>query len=273
MSAPRSPRRSPCSGEVARRQLQAAVEYVYQFHDPTVAAIAMFAFSTEAVMLARDARVRDHPAIYRRRLELHPGKSARQATSHETGPRRVTRKTASNRTYAQIAARNRALDAVAKMRRNGMSLTRAAREARSTPDAVRRYAGNALEQQGSRWVAKPNDRLLRRQLTTIIGIHGEPVEALVETRSSRQSSEIGQHNSDRSAFVSASTSPAAKREARARLVLRHGKRAGLRAELPDGTVIDNPRFYGEPEGLQHLAVETDLSDLDYGSDAPTRFSR
>jgi hypothetical protein len=137
---------------------------------------------------------------------------------------------------------------------------------------VHRYAGSALERQGSRWVAKPNDRLLRRQFTNIIGLNDEPVEALVETRSFRQSSEIGQHNSDFSVFGSASTSPAAKREARARLAKRHGKHAGLRAELPDGTVIANPRFYGEPDGLQHLAVETDLSDLDYGSDAPTRFS-
>ena len=42
--------------------------------------------------------------------------------------------------------------------------------------------------------------------------------------------------------------------------------------LDDGTVIDNPKFYGDPDGLQHLAAETDLSDLDYGSDPPTRFS-
>jgi hypothetical protein len=137
---------------------------------------------------------------------------------------------------------------------------------------VRRYAGSALERRGSRWVAKPNDRLLRRQFTTIIGPGGEPAEALVETQSFRQSSEIGKHNSDFSIFGSASTSPAAKREARARLVRRHGKRAGCRAELADGTFIDNPKFYGDPDGLQHLAAETDLSDLDYGSDPPTRFS-
>jgi hypothetical protein len=158
------------------------------------------------------------------------------------------------------------------MRRDGRSLTRAAREARTTGDAVRRYAGSALKREGSRWVAEPNDQLLRRQFTKAIGPGGEPVEALVETRSFRQSSEIGKHNSDFSVFGNASTSPAAKREARVRLAKRHGKRAGLRAELYDGTVIDNSRFYGDPDGLQHLAVEMDLSDLDYGSDAPTRFS-
>jgi hypothetical protein len=121
-------------------------------------------------------------------------------------------------------------------------------------------------------VAKPGDRLLRRQFTSIVGAHGEPAEALVETRSSRQASEIGRHNADISTFMSASVSPKAKREARSRLSHRHGKRAGLRAVLDDGTAVDDPRFYGDPDGLQHLAVETDLSDIDYGSDPPTRFS-
>jgi len=274
VAAQRSHRRAPSPSELARRQLQSADEYVYRFHDPVVAAVAMLALQTKAIMQARPRRARDHSAVYRRRLELHPGKSARQATSHGTGSRRVTPTTARNRPYAQIAARNRALDAVSKMRRSsGMSLTKAAHDVGTTPDAVRRYAGSALEREGSRWVAKPNDKLLRRQFTKVIGPGGEPVEALVETRSFRQSSEIGKHNSDSSTFGSASTSPAVKREARARLASRHGKRAGLRAELYDGTIIDNPRFYGNPDGLQHLAVETDLVDLDFGSDAPTRFSR
>jgi hypothetical protein len=158
------------------------------------------------------------------------------------------------------------------MRRDGVSLTRGARDARTTPDAVRRYAGSALDRRGSRWVAKPSDRLLRRQFTTIVGPGGGPEEALVETRSSRQASEIGRHNADASIFFSASASPVAKREARARLLRRHGKSAGRSATLDDGTVIDNPKFYGDPDGLQHLAAETDLSDFDYGSDPPTRFS-
>jgi hypothetical protein len=158
------------------------------------------------------------------------------------------------------------------MRRDGVSLTRAARDARTTPDAVRRYAGSALERKGSRWVAKPGDRLLRRQFTTIVGPDGRPVEALVETRSFHRASEIGKHNSDISTFLSASASPVAKREARARLLLRHGESAGRSATLDDGTVANDPKFYGDPDGLQHLAVETDLSDLDYGSDPPTRFS-
>jgi hypothetical protein len=122
-------------------------------------------------------------------------------------------------------------------------------------------------------VAKPSDRLLRRQLTTIVGPGGEPTEALVETHSSRQASEIGSHNADRSIFLSASASPVAKREARARLLRRHGKSAGRSATLDDGTVIDDPTFYGDPEGLQHLAVETDLSATSARPSQPSRTDR
>jgi hypothetical protein len=157
VAAQRSHRRAPSPSELARRQLQSADEYVYRFHDPVVAAVAMLALQTKAIMQARPRRARDHSAVYRRRLELHPGKSARQATSHGTGSRRVTPTTARNRPYAQIAARNRALDAVSKMRRSsGMSLTKAAHDVGTTPDAVRRYAGQCPgASEGSRWVAKP----------------------------------------------------------------------------------------------------------------------
>jgi len=147
-------------------------------------------------MHAQSGRRRDYPAIYRHRLELYPGKSARGATGHGTKPCRVTATTADDRRFAEVAARNGVLDAVSRMRRDGVSLTSAARDAGTTPDAVRRYAGSALERRSSRWVAKPNDRLLRWQFTTIIGPGGEPTEALVETHSFRQSSEIGSDRLD-----------------------------------------------------------------------------
>jgi hypothetical protein len=223
-------------------------------------------------MLAAAARKRNYAAIYRARLVANPGKTARDATGHRTTERKVTSSTAGRRTQSEIAARDRALDALNQMRRHGRSLTTASREARTTPDAVQRYAGAAIERRGSRWVAKPADRLLRRQYTAIIGPDGEPVEAPVETHSSHQASEVSKQNADRSTFGNARTSPPAKREARQRLLDRHGKPAGRRAQLPDGTVIDNPRFYGEPEGLEHLAVETDIADIDRGSDPPTGIS-
>lgn len=64
---------------------------------------------------------------------------------------------------AEQAARARALEAVQLMRREGFSLSRAAKHAGTTANAVRRHAGRALEQTGSgRYRAKPYDRLLRQ---------------------------------------------------------------------------------------------------------------
>lgn len=60
-------------------------------------------------------------------------------------------------------AYERALEALALMRRKGVSLTRAAREVRTTPNTVRRYAGSATRKASNgRYVAKPSDRLIRR---------------------------------------------------------------------------------------------------------------
>jgi hypothetical protein len=47
------------------------------------------------------------------------------------------------------------------MRRDGVSLTRAAREAEASPATIRRYVGSALGRDGRRWIARPSDRLYR----------------------------------------------------------------------------------------------------------------
>ncbi len=61
------------------------------------------------------------------------------------------------------AARERSLEALQQMRSEGLSLTRAAREARTTPATVRKYVGSAVRQtRGGRYVATPSDRLTRR---------------------------------------------------------------------------------------------------------------
>jgi hypothetical protein len=62
---------------------------------------------------------------------------------------------------AERAARSRALEAVQLMRREGLSLSRAAKRAGTTPNAVHRHAGSALEHGGRRYRAKPYDRLVR----------------------------------------------------------------------------------------------------------------
>ena len=63
----------------------------------------------------------------------------------------------------QELARYRATEAVYLMRTRGLSLTRAAREARADPRTVKRYFGSALRQLASgRYRATPSDRIPRR---------------------------------------------------------------------------------------------------------------
>lgn len=57
--------------------------------------------------------------------------------------------------------RHRALEALSLMRREGLSLTAAARQVDLTQKAVRRWVGRALEKPGARWAAKPWDRISR----------------------------------------------------------------------------------------------------------------
>ena len=60
-------------------------------------------------------------------------------------------------------AYQRALEALALMRRERMSQTRATKEVGTTPNTVRRYVGSAIRKEPTgRWVAKRSDRLFRR---------------------------------------------------------------------------------------------------------------
>lgn len=59
-------------------------------------------------------------------------------------------------------ARGRALDALSKMRKDGLSLGKAAKASGTTVNAVKRHAGSALERTGGgRFRAKTSDRLVR----------------------------------------------------------------------------------------------------------------
>jgi hypothetical protein len=87
------------------------------------------------------------------------------------------------------AARRAALDALNYIRNDGLSLHAAAESAGTTPAAVLRYAGSALERHGGRYVAKPGDRLLR--VMVVLGSGG--IEHEVEVRGSRAASLIGTH--------------------------------------------------------------------------------
>jgi hypothetical protein len=85
--------------------------------------------------------------------------------------------------------RGRALEALSLMRRKGLSLTAAAKEADITPRQVHRWAGRALTKRGRRWMAKPWDRLSRR--LRFIDARGLME---VEARDSRTATRIARYN-------------------------------------------------------------------------------
>lgn len=94
------------------------------------------------------------------------------------------------------AAYDRALDALARMRTDGLSLSRAAREAGTTPAVVRKYVGSALHHTRRGTAPKPADRLYRRM--TAITPDG-PVT--VEVRGSRAASLLSRHANAVQTFV------------------------------------------------------------------------
>lgn len=111
--------------------------------------------------------------------------------SRHTKRQRARPRTAPNEIPALVEsqlARERALDALSRMRREGRSLTRAAREAETTPRTVRKYVGRALTERRGHPVAKPFDRLVRRMrfLTPRGNID-------LTVRNSRTASRIAEH--------------------------------------------------------------------------------
>jgi hypothetical protein len=86
-------------------------------------------------------------------------------------------------------ARDRALEALSRMRRDGLSLTRAAKQSGTTPATVWRYAGAVLARsRRGRIAANPTDRLYRRmRVLTAEGVKE------VAIRGSHVASRIGAH--------------------------------------------------------------------------------
>jgi hypothetical protein len=88
---------------------------------------------------------------------------------------------------SQKQARARALDALSKVR-HGETLTRAAKEAGTTPNTVAKYAGENLHRERGRVVASKADRLFRvMNVITTEGVQEVPL------RSSRQASLVAEH--------------------------------------------------------------------------------
>lgn len=87
------------------------------------------------------------------------------------------------------AARERALEALHRMRAQGLSLTRAARESRTTPQTVRKYVGRELRRTSSgRYAPTPSDRLTRR--VWLLTPRGK-IE--ISVRGSRATSRVARH--------------------------------------------------------------------------------
>ncbi|MBA3274581.1 MAG: hypothetical protein H0T72_02210 [Chloroflexia bacterium] len=84
-------------------------------------------------------------------------------------------------------ARKRALDALSRMRSEGLSLKDAAKASGTTVNAVKRHAGPALQLTGGRYQAKASDRLSRTlQFPTETGAIGLDVR---DSRSARRIAE------------------------------------------------------------------------------------
>ncbi len=94
-------------------------------------------------------------------------------------------------TPPERAARDRGLEALALIRRKGLSLTRAAKRATTTRNTVLKYAGSALQRRpDGRYAAKRADRLYRRmRILTPDGVR------VIGIRGSRAASVAGEHAS------------------------------------------------------------------------------
>jgi hypothetical protein len=86
-------------------------------------------------------------------------------------------------------ARARALDALSRMRTEGLSMSKAAVRAETSVKSIIKYVGRALKKNAvGRYQAKPADRLIR-----VINFYadGGPIEITV--KSSRTASEVSRH--------------------------------------------------------------------------------
>jgi hypothetical protein len=94
----------------------------------------------------------------------------------------------SKRKPLESTPRERALDVIALMRRERLSLRQASDLARTDPRTVRRHAGSALRPGNRRWAVAPYDRLPREM--TVLTPAGPTAETI---RDSRTASLLAEH--------------------------------------------------------------------------------
>jgi hypothetical protein len=125
--------------------------------------------------------------MYERRRALHPGATARQALGHGTRAAKGRSAAALFRAKPREAAsRKRAREAVSLARRKGYSPSRAAREARTTLDNMRRWSPTAFDERGR---VKAADQEIR--LVDVVS--GGEVYRDVAVRGSRQAAIVGSY--------------------------------------------------------------------------------
>jgi hypothetical protein len=101
--------------------------------------------------------------------------------------KKVTPKGFAELRASQKQARARALDALSKVR-HGSTLTRAAKEAGTTPNTVAKYAGTELHHRGGRVVASKSDHVFRPM--NVLATEGV---LYLSVPSSRQASTVSDH--------------------------------------------------------------------------------
>ncbi len=143
---------------------------------------------------------------------------------------------------AEQAARGRALEALGLMRRDGLTLGKAAKAVNTTPAAVKRHAGAGLTREGQgRYVAKPVDRLYRpMRAPTPAGV------VTLDVRDSRAASKVGDYWNAVRRYLATGDETA--------LHQFRGRRGG---------VTVGKRFYPFVTDPDHLDALFDTGDLDF----------
>ncbi len=159
----------------------------------------------------------------------------------------MRRRNAKPRSAREVEARNRALHALARVRR-GESLSQAARAKKVKLATVKKYAGSQLHQDapGRRWKATKSDRLsARMNILTPLGL------TAVLVRGSRERTRLGQYN------VALRKWRRAEPGAEVELAKFKGKRVGghllitdtkLLATLEDAGAMDFEELYSSIKG-------------------------
>ena len=137
------------------------------------------------------ARRRDFAAEYRRRNQLAITRGFKSYVEQRRFSRRIkNRADLDALPSSAYDERQRALIVLSSMRDNSrLSLSAAARQEGTTPDAVRWFVGDAIEKRQGRWRARPADRLYRAMF---VFSNGQIVP--VDVRGSRKASELARYH-------------------------------------------------------------------------------